>query len=487
MKKLLAVVLALTLVLTLAVPLMAQADGLEEITILYPGEETDAFNAFINGPFAEKVAAELNMKVNFRFLSWDAYWDQKKVMLAANEAIDLYWDGLPDLSSMVNNKEAQPLDELIAKVWPESMKDILPESQMAGGKINGVQYGIPSAFAPSSGMYQFVCLRQDLLEQVGMTEVKNADDLREFALRVQEQLPQFRGPADIIFKPLTRNFAEEQYTWVASQDLVVFGEESKQAYSYAHTDAFKAVAQFNREMFLDGLYQDDVAIKYNERDSRMQTGLYLWVEGSLGKENEISASVKTADPNAVLKNYLLAPEKPRYVNAAGGEVLCIPYSAQNPEGALKFLAWLWGSQDNYLFCLYGEKGKDWDLDENGRLVTISETASGEGFFYEWMFRNANYQVFPEGISDEYIETYRSWDDEAKTSAMMGFAFNNEGFEAVETACNEAWKKVAPILYGYVDFDENYPAAIAELEAAGINEYVNEVNRQLEAFIAAKEN
>ena len=294
MKKLLAVVLALMLVLTLALPL-AQADALEEITILYPGEETDEMSNFLKGAFAEKVAAELNMKVNFRFLSWDAYWDQKSVMLGANEAIDLYWDGLPDLSTMVNKKEAQPLDELLAKCWPESMKEIIPDSQMAGGKINGVQYGIPSAYAPSSAMFQFVCLRQDVLEQVGMNEVKTAEDLREYALRVQEQLPQFKGPADIIFKPLTRNFAEEQYTWVASQDLVVFGEESKKAYSYAHTDAFKQVAQFNREMFLDGLYQDDVAIKYNERDSRMQTGLYLWVEGSLGKENEIIGSVKTAD------------------------------------------------------------------------------------------------------------------------------------------------------------------------------------------------
>ena len=139
MRKLLSLVLALTLVLTLAVPLMAQADELEEITILYPGEETDAFSEFINGAFAQKVKEELNMKVNFRFLSWDAYWDQKKVMLAANETIDLYWDGLPDLSSMVNNKEAQPLDDLIAKVWPEYMKDVLPETQMNGGKINGVQ------------------------------------------------------------------------------------------------------------------------------------------------------------------------------------------------------------------------------------------------------------------------------------------------------------------------------------------------------------
>ena len=40
-----------------------------------------------------------------------------------------------------------------------------------------------------------------------------------------------------------------------------------------------------------------------------------------------------------------------------------------------------------------------------------------------------------------------------------------------------------ILYGYVDFETEYPKAIAELEAAGINEYVAEVNRQLAEFMA----
>ena len=41
-----------------------------------------------------------------------------------------------------------------------------------------------------------------------MTEVKTADDLRTFAEKVQKELPEFKGPADIIFKPLTRNFAD---------------------------------------------------------------------------------------------------------------------------------------------------------------------------------------------------------------------------------------------------------------------------------------
>ena len=483
MKRYLALVLALVLTMSLGLPLFANAEAMEEITILYPGEETDELANFLNGAFAEKVKAELNLKVNFIWLSWADYWDQKQLMFAANDPIDLYWDGLSNLPEIVNRKEAQPLDDLLAKCWPESMKEILPDSQLAGGKVNGITYGIPSAYTASSGMFQQVVLRQDLLEAVGMTEVVTPDDLYEFAVRVQEQFPEYKGPADVVFKAHARYFGEEQYFTLFNDYMVVFGEETKKAYDFAETDAFKSVAAFNREMFLDGLYSDDVAIKYNERDSRMQTGLYLWVEGSVGKDQEIGGSVKTADPNAVLASYLLAPEKPRYINAAGGEVLCIPYSAKNPEGALKFLNWLWSSKENYMFCLYGVKGTDWELNADGRLVLLSDTARGDGYFYEWMFRNYNYKVFPEGVSDEYIEEYMHWDDEAIPSAMLGFAFDNTGFEVVENACKEAWKNITPILYGYVDFDESYPNAIAELKTAGMDEFVAEFNRQLEEFMA----
>ncbi|MDO5377072.1 MAG: ABC transporter substrate-binding protein [Clostridia bacterium] len=483
MKKNLLLVLALALAMMMALPLLAHADELEEITILYPGEETDEMEAFLEGPFAQKVAEELGMKVNFTWLSWSDYWDQKTLKLAANEPVDLYWDGLSNLPGIVNRKEAQPLDELLAEYWPESMNDILPQSQLAGGKIKGELYGIPSAYTASSGMYQQVVVRQDLLEAVGMTEIKTAEDLRQFAELVQVQFPEYKGPADVIFKPLTRYFADEQLFTLGNDYMIVFGEESKQAYCFAETEAFKKVAEFNREMFLDGLYSDEVAIKYNKRDSRMQTGLYLWVEGSVGKDQEISGSVRTADPSARLASYILAPEKPRYINATGGEVLCIPYSAKNPSGAVKFLAWLWGNQDNYMFCLYGVEGQDWELDENGRLVLLSDTARGDGYFYEWMFRNYNYKVFTADVSDEYIETYKHWDDEAIPSAMLGFAFDNTGFEAVETAVQEAWKSMTPILYGYVDYETEYPKALAEMEAAGIHEYVAEYNRQLEAFLA----
>ena len=232
-------------------------------------------------------------------------------------------------------------------------------------------------------------------------------------------------------------------------------------------------------MTLAGQYTDDVTIKYNERDSRMQTGNYLWVEGSLGKDTEIIDTVRANAPDATLGNYLLAPEKTKYMTAAGGEVICIPYSAPNPEGAMKFLNWLYASQDNYLFALYGVEGKDYEI-VDGRLNRLIN----DDLFYEWMFRNRNYQLFTAEVDQDYIDTYEHWDDDAVYSASFGFRFNNENVKEIEARLIEvAQKNFVQLETGFVDFETEYPKAIQAMKDAGIDEYVAEVQRQLDAFLA----
>ncbi|MBQ9122084.1 MAG: extracellular solute-binding protein [Lachnospiraceae bacterium] len=247
----------------------ATTGDVEKVIILYPGEETDAMANFINNQLNPRLEKEVGISLEFIYKGWDQYWEQKDVMLGTEVAIDLYWDGLPDLATMVNKSHCQPLDELIATYCPDMLK-VFPESQLAGGVVNGVQYGIPSAYAPSSCMFQLVCVRQDILEAVGMTEIKTAEDLRKFAELAKDKYPELNGPADIIFKPLTRYFADEHYTWCAYDNLVVYGEDTKKAVCYFETDAFKDVAKYNASMYEAGLYQDELTTNYNERDSRMQ-------------------------------------------------------------------------------------------------------------------------------------------------------------------------------------------------------------------------
>lgn len=456
------------------------AAALETVTILYPGDRSDRMSEFLDNEFAEKMAADLGLKVEVVFVPWAQYWEQKDIMLAANEPIDLYWDGLSDLSTIVNKKQAMVLDDLIQEHGQDMLK-VLPKERLQGATIDGKIYGIPSAYAPSSAMYQLVAVRQDILEAVGMTDLETADDLKEFATRAAKDFPDMKGPADIIFKPLTRYFAEEQYNWIAVEDLVVFGEDSKKAYSYYETEAFQEVAKFNRGMYDAGLYTEDLTIKYNERDSRMQTGLYLWVEGSLGKEMEIVDAIKANAPDAEVKTYLLAAEKPRYITATGGEVLGIPVNAPNPEGAMKFVNWLYKSQENYLFALYGVEGKDYEI-VDGRINKLTPNE----FFYEWMFRNQNYQLFGPNVAQESIDTYKSWDDQAVRSASLGFRFNNEKVKLIETALKEvAGKDLAAIRSGFVNFETEYPKAIQKLKAAGIDDYVAEIQRQLDEYLAGQ--
>lgn len=459
----------------------SDAAEVSKVVFLYPGEETDAMADFVNNQLNPRLRAEAGIELELIYRGWDQYWEQKDIMLAAGQPIDLYWDALSDLSTILNKGGCQPMESYIEANCQDMLK-VFPDSLLIGGVANGHQYSLPSAFAASSGTQQFVCVRQDLLEAVGMTEIKTAEDLKEFATKVADQYPEFRGPADPIFKPLTRYFADEQYTWCAYADSVVYGEETNKAYSYYETEAFQQVAKFNESMYAEGLYSDELTTNYGERDSRMQQGLYLWVEGSIGKENEIIASVKAADPNAVLKGYILNPDDDRYVICSGtGDALYVPVSAKNPDGAFKFLNWFYKNQENYLFCLYGEEGVNYEI-VNDRIVFKEE--GFEGYFYEWMFRNANYMVYTEGVTDEFVEKAKTWDDTALTSDVIAFHFDNSNVKEIEASVTEVINQyMTPIMTGFVSFDDNYPAAVAKLKEAGIDEYVAEVQRQLDAFFA----
>ena len=198
-KRIFALLLALVMVLSLAAcggekaPAaeagQPAADGAGKITILYPGEETPRFKEFLENEFAEKIKADLNLEIEMIWLPWDQYWDQKEIMLSAQNPIDLYWDGLADLSTFVNKHQARPLDDLI-QTYGQDMLKVIPMSWLEGGKMNGEIFGIPSAYGPSSAQFQLVCVRQDLLEGVGMTEIKTAEDLVAFATKVKEQYPE---------------------------------------------------------------------------------------------------------------------------------------------------------------------------------------------------------------------------------------------------------------------------------------------------------
>ena len=479
MKRTLALALASMLLLAL---LAAPAYAAEKVTILYPGDESDRMTELLRGELGDKLLADLDMEIEVIWLPWGEYWDHKTIKLQAMDPIDLYWDGTGNIGQVYNRQECRPLDELI-ETYGQDMLKVLPiEHIRGGGTINGEIFAIPSAYKPASASRQLVCLRQDILEAVGMSHIATADDLFEFAVKAKEMFPEIKGVGDPMYFPISRFFATEPLLLcIARDELVAYNEATQQAVCYFETEAFQELCKFNAKLAAAGLFSDEETLNYEARDARLDSGNYLWMEGSLGKDLERINSLRGNVPEAKLATYLLAPDKPKYITTAGGEALFIPYSAANPEGAMKFLNWLYGSQENFRLAIFGVEGVDYQLID-GAVAPLEEGGTLPEFFYEWMFDNASYKAFPADVSQEYIDNYLAWDEGALVSAMLGFQFNNDKVLEVEVRLQEAMRDFRPLMTGFVDFDDVYPGFIQNLKDAGIDEYVAEVQFQIDAFL-----
>ena len=131
---------------------------------------------------------------------------------------------------------------------------------------------------------------------------------------------------------------------------------------------------------------------------------------------------------------------------------------------------------------YGIEGTDYEIVE-GKVSRINT----EELFYEWMIYNVKISTPTTAYSDEFMEVYKTWDDEALPSVTFGFSIDYSNVKTEKAQIDSVWNEYAnPMLAGLKDYDSNIETLKSELKAAGWDKYVAEVQTQLDAFLAGKE-
>lgn len=95
-----------------------------------------------------------------------------------------------------------------------------------------------------------------------------------------------------------------------------------------------------------------------------------------------------------------------------------------------------------------------------------------------------HQMFPVETDEAYIEATKTWDDDAIRSPIFGFVYSDENLKEIELNLVEVEKQFEAIRSGFVDFDTEYPKAVEALKNAGIDEYIADLQRQVDEFLAA---
>lgn len=168
-------------------------------------------------------------------------------------------------------------------------------------------------------------------------------------------------------------------------------------------------------------------------------------------------------------------------------------NAENPEKVMQFLNYAYGSKEFNNLIIWGEEGIDYQVvDTQKGIINFADGITAENAKYhddiDWEMPNETIGYIWEGRDVDIWNKLKEFNDSAVKSKAYGFVFDPSGVTNEITALQNVNSKYYNALQtGSVDIEENIKLFIAEMKAAGIEKVVAEKQKQLNEWLAGKEN
>jgi len=452
------------------------------LSMIMPGDESARMREFVDNELNARLKQELNIKLELTYIPWADYQSKVELALSTGENYDLFWYGTSFVSDYKTKGYIQPLDALL-RTYGQDLTANIPADNFKQYEMDGSLWAIPSQAFTSAGKFTSVMVRQDLLESVGMKDIRTIADLEAFYTKMHARDPSYYGylENDRGQDVLWRELSDQPLTFFDENQMFAVNENTGELVDYLESDLYKKVAQVRKRWVDIGVIDKRLAGNKAANIDQEDAGKLLFRVGAVSRAMENLQTVQNADPDAKLREYYLAPEKPKYVVAPSNEAYMIPTKALHPERAMQFMNWILQSKEHYNFIIYGVEGKDYRI-ENDKIQLLTN----DQFMYEWMWRNKNYFMPTTNVDDSVVEDMLHNDDNARISNIFGFHFNQEPvkkeYAKVLAVYNE---KFLPINLGIVDYDQAFPSAMQALKKAGYDKVWTEFKRQYAEFRASQ--
>lgn len=456
----------------------AEPESSGVVTILIAGESTDRTKEFAE--LAQQFVYDhgLNFELDLLFIPAGDWASQALLKLANGEAFSTMLD-TSIIGQLVSNGMLQDVtDELEGS----SLYDKLDSYSFDAFSVDGKVYAIPVGEKPNSGeKYNNVQIRQDLLEEVGMTEVSSVEDLEAFYDACIALHPDYYGYCSNEVASLVASTVSDKNMLFLDTSLchAVFVDndaDDDKVYSYFESDEFKKTVEIARRWYEKGIISSQVISDIASVESGFLAGKGMFRNGTAGRIWENTDTIVANAPEAEISVYMIGKEMAKTSRGNYSTAFCVSAGVTNPQDYVDFWELVYESQETYNFFTYGEEGIDYTLDENDRITVLTTPSP---FLESWVTCHTDYMYFSSNISDEAIEEYKAWDDNKALMKSNGFIFDTAPIAETVTQLSAVYSEyVAPVLLGISD---NYDEMLNQLKAAGLDEYVAEYQRQFTEF------
>ncbi len=469
--------------------------------------------------FEEVSKDTLNTKLDFEYNPPNDHKQKMQLMMSTGESVDLMFDApWMFLYNNVSLGYYQQLDKYFNNDEYPGLKEAFPPDVVEANKINGHNYTIP--FFNSYSDPQIMAIRKDVREELGVAPLKTMDDLKAYYDKVLEKhpdytpaavgnrgffeafLPEEKGRTDIRLAPIvTRSFTGGiPFSVALSED----GKKVVGAATIGDPDSEfeKFPAPFNTHDSIYGHFQTRTEWrKYNNKeplsqaandaqDPNKQGSGVATLFGITGAE----IALKKLVPEGELEPFLYINQDMRDMKPGAirtdfraNNSVVIPASSKNADRTMKFIDWLFSSQENHDLFELGIEGEHWikDGDNGYKLTDKSSNYSFQGYELTWnpAFSRINTEQDPETL--KYINYALDKNSYYKVP-LAGFVFDTKPVLTEIAKIKPVLDPAADILMTGLDpnWRELAEKTNREMRDLGLEKVRAEVITQVQAYLDA---
>jgi hypothetical protein len=412
----------------------------------------------------------------------------------------------------------QQLDKYFNNDEYPGLKKAFPQELLEANKINGHIYSVP--FLTSYTDPFIISIRKDIREELGLPQVKSTDDYKKYLDAVQAKhpdyvasaiggrgifrlgLPQEKGRKDIRLAPV----ASDSFTG-GIPFSVALSEDGKKVLGAAtigdpESEFAKFPAPFNTHDSIYGHFGTRVDYrKYNNKDPLSAQAVQALdpAKNASGEGNLLSlsngiAALKKAVPNASLEPFFYtSPDvqsmKPGSLRTdfRSNNGVVIPANSKNADRTMKFLDWMYSSQENHDLFELGIEGEHWTKDgaKGFKPTDKSVNYQFQGYELTWnpAMSRVNTNQDPEVL--KYID-YAKDKNSYYQVPLSGFIFNTKPVATELGKINPKLGQASDILM--TGLDPNWKAlaqkANKDWRDMGLETVRAEVIKQVQAYLDA---
>ena len=471
----------------------ASSDGVYQITMCYPGPADQPDYQAVMDAINELTMEELNMSFNGIQLGFGDWTDRIRLMLTGGEKLDIVPTYATQASAYVSQGLVLNLLDWngtnLLEEYGSGIIEAVGETHTYGGQINGVLYGIPSQ-KEAMGTAGIV-MRKDIVDELGLDyeNWSTYEDLTDAFTQVHEAHPELNVVVgwNMVTKFYPFDYLNDSFGVLMMDDPDNLTLEVENLFE---TDYYMDMAKIIHEWYTNGWVMLDAATTTETSSNLMKAGnAFCYFSpikpGFLAQEESLTARE--------LVTQVLYPEwdvigsdRINFVNWG------IAHQSEDPVKAMEFLEFAFTSGEFEDLLNFGIEGQHYvKMEGSDVMVTYPEGVDATNCGYHlavgWALPNQFVGSVWEGNPEDVWDQYRACNEASLWSKAYGFIPDTSAPEIanIQTALTNVYNTyMKSIECGAVDPETIIPQMNQELYAAGLQEYMDEKQRQLDAWAEA---